>query len=97
MKKSLAKLRFYEINKLPALKKGVEWRTPTIYPDLYLDNCWTIRCIFVEDLSEDNTIMAEIQCLKEAEPFIHVVGKKIQLFGAKQFKCECEIIKDIIS
>ena len=52
----------------------------------------------LEDLKEDNTAQIEIQCFKEAEPFIHVLGKKIKLFTClksnKPYECECEIIKN---
>jgi hypothetical protein len=98
MKKSLATLRLTEINRRPYPTKGCEWRTPTI--EKYNDNIWTVRCIFLEDLTAENTAKVEVQCFYEAEPFIHVIGKKIDLFtgieGNKPYKCELEIIKEIL-
>lgn len=96
MKKSLAILRFSELtepNKPINIIKGGEWRTPTT--DKFHDSTWTILCTFLEDIKSDNTVLAEIKCFDEAEPFVHVPGKKIEMFGYNRFKLICEVIKEL--
>lgn len=90
MKKSLARLNFYNIKKIPKFKYGTEWRTPTI--DLEPNN-WTILISFIEELQSNNTAMADIKCFSNAEDIIHIEGNKFRLFGGNQFECECEVIK----
>ncbi len=96
MKKSLAKLRLTKISRRPRPVKGTEWRTPTI--EQYNGSVWTVRCVFLEKLTDENTAMVEVQCFEEAEPFIHVPSKIIKLFTGtydKPYDCSCEIIKEI--
>jgi hypothetical protein len=97
MKKSLAILKLTEVIRRPNPTKGTEWRTPTL--EHYRGCTWTVRCIFLEKLTEDNTAMVEVQCFKDAEPFIHVPDKIIELFTGiynKPYNCSCQIIKEIL-
>jgi len=93
--KSIAKITFDGIQNFPHSKscifKGNKWLTPTLGVE---PNSWTVCIIYLEDLQIDNTVMAEIKMFPEAD-YLHVVGNKFELFGAKQFKCYCQILEVI--
>lgn len=94
MKRSLVKLKFSNIdtclNNLVA--KGKEWRTITYNLE---PNNWSIRFIFLQEIQDDDTVLAELMFLVPEAEYLHKPDTEFDVFGYKNFKCVCKIISNI--
>lgn len=93
MKKSLAKLIFFQtekgIMKLPVDK---EWWTCTcgLQP-----NDWSVRVTYTGPIELDGTAKAELDFLMPAAEYLLKKGTRFRLFGGYQLECDVEILEEL--